>query len=314
MKPITRIFKPGMHLFHENDRSREMYIIQNGSVKVYRCVAGKEIELAVLKNGAVLGEMALIDGKPRSASARTLEESTVIIIDADTFLDKMRGVPSWFLSIIKMTSNKIRLANKRLQNITNEHQGANIIITISYLNSRFNQIGRGIDIAKLQLQLIQLLGVTHQKVIRIIDFLQRHEFISISSTHLSITDGPRMREYCEFLRFLIRKNYERMLPHTDDIYKLIKDVNEQYPEISLRDEDSTMINGSILWNFMEQNKLTDEYEELLDLLEALNLFSVKRDFREKGSNPIAGSTFSINNFNWKKMYLYSKYAPMTPSV
>jgi CRP/FNR family transcriptional regulator len=314
MKPITRIFKPGMHLFHENDRSRELYIIQSGSVKVYRCVAGKEIELAILKNGAVLGEMALIDGKPRSASARTLEESTVIIIDADTFHNKMRGVPSWFLSIIKMTSNKIRLANKRLQNITNEHQGANIIITISHLNSRFNQTGQGLDITKLQLQLIQLLGVTHQKVVKMIDFLQQHKFVTLTSTHLFIEDIPRMNEYCEFLRFLIRKTYERMLPHTDDIYKLIIDVTEQYPDISLRDDISTVINGSIFWNFMQLNKLTDEYEELLDLLEALNLFSVRRDFREKGSNPIAGSTFSINNFNWKKMYLYSKYSPVTPSV
>ncbi|HEX2959450.1 MAG TPA: cyclic nucleotide-binding domain-containing protein [Chitinispirillaceae bacterium] len=314
MKPITRIFKPGKHLFHENDRSRELYIIQNGSVKVYRCVAGKEIELAILKNGAVLGEMALIDGKPRSASARAIEESTVIIIDADTFHDKMRGVPSWFLSIIRMTSNKIRLANKRLQNITNEHQGANIIITISHLNSRFNQNGLGLDLTKLQLQLIQLLGVTHQKVVRIIDFLQQHGFITLSSTHLSIKDASKMNDYCEFLRYLIRKSYERMLPHDDDIYKLIINVSEQYPEISMRDDFSTIINGSILWNFMQQNQLTDEYEEILDLLEALNLFSVKRDFKEKGSNPIAGSTFSINNLNWKKMYLYSKYSCLTPSV
>jgi CRP-like cAMP-binding protein len=303
-----------MHLFHENDRSRELYIIQTGSVKVYRCVAGKEIELAVLENGAVLGEMALIDGKPRSASARALEESKVIIIDSETFHKKMCGVPSWFLSIIKMTSNKIRLANKRLQNITNEHQGANIIITISHLNSRFNQNRQGLNLVNLQLQLIQLLGVTHQKVVKIVDFLHQHQFITLTSTHLFIDDIPRVDEYCEFLRFLIRKNYDRMLPYTDDIYKLIVAVTEQYPEINTRDEISTTINGSILWNFIEHNHLSDEYEEILYLLEALNLFSVKRDFREKGNNPIAGATFAINNFNWKKMYLYSKYSCMTPSV
>jgi CRP/FNR family transcriptional regulator len=314
MKPLTRIFKPGTNLFHENDRSRELYIIQSGNIKVYRCVAGKEIELAVLKSGSVLGEMALIDGKPRSASARALEESTVIVIDADTFLEKMRGVPSWFMSIIKMTSSKIRLANKRLQSITSEHQGANIIITISHLNSRFNQDQAGLNLSKLQLQLIQLLGVTHQKVVRIIDFLHLHKLVSLTSTHLFIIDLSQMNDYCEFLRFLIRKNYERMLPHSDDIYKIITTVIEEYPEIKLRDDVSTSINGSILWNFIEHNHLNDEHEEILNLLEALNLFSVKREYREKGSNPISGSTFSINNLNWKKMYLYGKYSAMIPSV
>lgn len=314
MTPLKKTFKKGMHLFHENDRSRELYIIQSGSVKVYRFVAGKEIELAVLNDGAVLGEMALIDGKPRSASARTLQESVVIIIDADTFHEKIRGVPSWFLSIIRMTSIKIRLANKRLQNITNEHQGANIIIAISHLNSRFNQNNVGLKLSDLQLQLIQLLGVTHQKVLKMIDFLHQYNFISLSSTHLQINDIGRMLEYCQFLRFLIRKNYTRMFPPTDDIYKLIFTVVEQYTVIKESDDIYTAINGSIFWNFLEQNKLIDEYDEVLGLLEALNLISVKRVYREQGNNPIAGSTFSINNFNWKKLYLYGKYAEMTPSV
>jgi hypothetical protein len=105
-----------------------------------------------------------------------------------------------------------------------------------------------------------------------------------------------------------------MLPHSDDIYKIITTVIEEYPEIKLRDDVSTSINGSILWNFIEHNHLNDEHEEILNLLEALNLFSVKREYREKGSNPISGSTFSINNLNWKKMYLYGKYSAMIPSV
>ena len=47
MKPLTKTFKSGMHLFHENDRSRELYIIQAGNVKVYRQINGREVEIAV---------------------------------------------------------------------------------------------------------------------------------------------------------------------------------------------------------------------------------------------------------------------------
>ncbi len=93
MKPITKIFKPGSYLFRENDRSRELFIIQSGTVNVCEKNGAHGIKLAQLSKGAVLGEMSLIDGKPRSASAKAIDECTSIIIYSETFFNNISEVP-----------------------------------------------------------------------------------------------------------------------------------------------------------------------------------------------------------------------------
>ena len=145
MNPQTKLFKTGVHLFHENDRSRELYVIQSGNVKVYRTQSGREVELAVMGKGSVLGEMALIDGRPRSASAKALDECTVSIIDADVFHNRIKGVPPWFMTIIKMTCQKIRNANRLLQSMGGGRHGFNIILAIHY---QFARDGGTLDYSK----------------------------------------------------------------------------------------------------------------------------------------------------------------------
>lgn len=70
MKPISKTFKPGSYLFRENDHSHKLFIIRPGTIKVCKKNRIHEFELAQLSKGVVLGKIALIDGKPGSASAR----------------------------------------------------------------------------------------------------------------------------------------------------------------------------------------------------------------------------------------------------
>ncbi|MFP4014429.1 MAG: cyclic nucleotide-binding domain-containing protein [Chitinispirillaceae bacterium] len=91
-----------MHLFRENNRSRELYVIQSGRVKVYKTMGSKEIERAMMGKGAVLGETALIFGKPRSASAVVVEECTTLQIESEVIQRKIQGVPSWWMKKLSL--------------------------------------------------------------------------------------------------------------------------------------------------------------------------------------------------------------------
>jgi CRP/FNR family transcriptional regulator, cyclic AMP receptor protein len=141
MQPFTKTFKAGAHLFHENDHSRELYIVQAGTIKVFRQIGTREVELALMEKGSVFGEMALIDGKPRSASARAVSDAIVAIIDAQSFESKIRGVPPWYLSIIKIISSKIRKANKHLQIVGAWNRGSALMLCLSFILAR-GQAGR----------------------------------------------------------------------------------------------------------------------------------------------------------------------------
>jgi CRP/FNR family transcriptional regulator, cyclic AMP receptor protein len=312
MTPLKKAVKTGQHLFRENDRSRELYIIQTGRIRVYRTAGGKEIELATLDKGAVLGEMALIDGKPRSASARAIDDCSVIIIDAETFHEKIRGVPPWFMSIIRMTSHKIRQANRRLQHISGEHQGAHIIMTLYLFFQRFDSAGNGLTIQSTQHQLIQLLGVTYQTVTRTFDFLHTNKFVEINDDVIHALDLKRLSLYCEYLRLLIRKQLDSLEEPSQRVATLAAVLVKKYPQIITTDTSSTSLDGDYFFHLLESNNLEEGHPAFVELLSSIGLCSLQRKARGDNQRPLADSTVRLNHNGWKRTYLFSLFTTMVP--
>jgi len=314
MKPLLKTFKPGMSLFRENDRSRELYIIQTGKVKVFRKVGTREIELATLGKGAVLGEMALIDGKPRSASAKALEESSVILINADVFHKKIAGVPPWFLSIVRMTSQKIRQANRRLRAITREHQGANSIICLYYLFMHFGN-GRELSLQKTKFHLVKLLGSTFQSIERVFDFLYQHEFISIDDDRLELPDKEEMKRYCDFLRMLIRKNFDTLTPIPSPFIPILINITRRYPSV-LTQEDTTLgIDPDTFWAEITGMGLEEQCGEIVtEFLQRSLITSQGYESSRITSNPLNGTKLTIHCKNWIRYYTFHKYEKAIPAI
>ena len=78
----TIALAPGSSLFEKGDPARLMYVVRSGAVEVYDA----EIVFETVMPGGLLGEMAIVDGAPRSASARAKVASEVIPIDQRRFL------------------------------------------------------------------------------------------------------------------------------------------------------------------------------------------------------------------------------------
>jgi CRP/FNR family transcriptional regulator, cyclic AMP receptor protein len=79
-----RRYPEGATIFHEGDRGGELYIIAEGRVMISKMLGGGEEALAILGRGDFFGEMALIDGEPRSADARAHGGPlTVLALDGD---------------------------------------------------------------------------------------------------------------------------------------------------------------------------------------------------------------------------------------
>lgn len=112
-------FKAGETIFQEESPGDKMYIIKNGSVKIIKKVKGKENTLAVLNPGEFFGEMALLDGLPRSAAAKANADTTVLTITKDNYNLLRQKYPQTALKIvdilIKVLSNRLRQANKNLE-------------------------------------------------------------------------------------------------------------------------------------------------------------------------------------------------------
>ena len=80
----------GEVLFREGERGDVMYLIREGKIKITKGGDDDEKVLAVLKEGDFFGEMAIIDGSPRSASAIAATPASLLVIDKETFKSKIR--------------------------------------------------------------------------------------------------------------------------------------------------------------------------------------------------------------------------------
>ncbi|GMO27081.1 MAG: hypothetical protein Ta2F_02680 [Termitinemataceae bacterium] len=89
-KELKRIYPANSLIFSEKEPGTEMFVVQRGKINITKIVDGNEIVLAVLKHGDILGEMGLIDQKPRSANAVASEECEIMAIARAIYLPLLK--------------------------------------------------------------------------------------------------------------------------------------------------------------------------------------------------------------------------------
>jgi len=104
-------------IFCESEPGFELYIIQSGQVKITKIV-DEEVLLAVLKQGDIFGEMALLENKPRSASAISFGQVTVMAINKSNFESMVQAQPQLATRLIQILSERIWTAYRQLENLT----------------------------------------------------------------------------------------------------------------------------------------------------------------------------------------------------
>lgn len=111
---------PAEHLlFHRGDPGDSLYLVRDGRVKVFvENLHGEELVLNQFGPGESFGEMAIVDNRPRSASAKTVSQSTLLRLNREDFMEVLRSHPSFALDIIRDISGKLRFAAAYLQKAT----------------------------------------------------------------------------------------------------------------------------------------------------------------------------------------------------
>ena len=109
-----KVFPVGDVIFKQGSTGRTAYIVQNGRVEIVRELDdGTEKVLATIGTGAMFGEMAVIDDSPRSATARALEPTTVIVVTEQMFLHKLQKADPFIRGLMHIMADTIRtMSNK----------------------------------------------------------------------------------------------------------------------------------------------------------------------------------------------------------
>ncbi len=140
-------------VFKEGDKGDALFIIKAGKVNVLkRNSAGIDSVLVSLGKGAVIGDMAIIDEQPRSASIATIQETTFLIITKDDFRNLLGEIPEISFQILKLTTERLRATNNHLKELeasTNQMEDVIRVITKIARKSNLLSLNASIEAARV---------------------------------------------------------------------------------------------------------------------------------------------------------------------
>jgi CRP-like cAMP-binding protein len=108
MQSVKRTFAKDTLIFEEGERGQHMYIVRSGRVLITRRLKGEDKKLAELREGAIFGELALLDGGSRMASAKALTDCVCEEISIDNVRKRMLSMDPFDRALVRVLLQTIR--------------------------------------------------------------------------------------------------------------------------------------------------------------------------------------------------------------
>jgi CRP-like cAMP-binding protein len=105
---LGKVYRDGEVIIRQGDVGDCMYVIQEGQVEVLVDQDGKEVQLGTREVGHFVGEMAIFDQKPRSATVRALGCARILTVDKESILRRIQQDPSLAYRMVQTMSHRIR--------------------------------------------------------------------------------------------------------------------------------------------------------------------------------------------------------------
>src|SRR2546425_13225591 len=114
-KEFTVKHKKGEMIYVEGDLGSEMYVVQSGAVRIFGTLGGVKQELAIMEKGDFFGEISVLEGLPRTASAEALDTCEIIEINNTTFDTMIRANIEIAVRMLRKLSNRLQEANRKIE-------------------------------------------------------------------------------------------------------------------------------------------------------------------------------------------------------
>ncbi len=195
-----REYPAGDVLFHEGEGGEEMFVLQSGTVQISKKVGGDERPLAVLGRGEFLGEMAILNGKPRTATATVLQDARVLVIDAKTLETMIAKNTEIAMRLIKKLARRLDAADEMIQILMTRDPRARVMLGLKRHAGAFGQTTEaGVALHMSAADLAAEVGTAKADVEEVLGRLKRLHIADVDETGIVIEDVGRLLEFLEFL-------------------------------------------------------------------------------------------------------------------
>jgi CRP-like cAMP-binding protein len=107
-RDLGKVFQDGELLCKQGEPGDHLYVIQKGKAEVLVGPNGNETRLNIVGKGAVIGEMAVFEKMPRSATVRAMGEVRALTVDKKNLLRRVSEDPSLAIQLIRALSKRVR--------------------------------------------------------------------------------------------------------------------------------------------------------------------------------------------------------------
>lgn len=136
----TKLVKSRQTIFSQGDEGDSLYVILSGAIKISTTSnAGKETVLAFMGAGDVLGEIAVLDGDVRTATATVLDEARVLVLRQAAFLGFLERQPKMALHIIRVLCNRLRKTDAFVEEMTTLQAGPRLARALLRLADQYGK-------------------------------------------------------------------------------------------------------------------------------------------------------------------------------
>lgn len=198
---ISRIreFGPGEMIFTKSADAKQMFIVLEGRVKIFTRSGGKKRKTyAYLRPGDFFGEMALLEGKPRSAAAEAVDFSKLLVIENTDFQRLLARDRSLALYLLRTVSERLRQANEEIEALLFRNVLGRVAKTLNELARRGEKHKQGVLLGEryTQQELADLVGTTREPLTRAISALRRAQLVEMVGERYFIKDPQKLDALC----------------------------------------------------------------------------------------------------------------------
>jgi CRP-like cAMP-binding protein len=192
-----RSYRRGEVVFHQGDPGDTVHLIQTGRVKVVLdAESGDEAVVAILSPGDCFGELALIDGEPRSATIEALESLETICITRRDFMDFLRTHPQAMERLLMVLAGMIRQLDEDLADLIFLDLEGRLVKKLLELAEEHGREVDGaieIELPMTQEDLAAMIGATRASVNKLLGAYEQRGAIRRQGRRIAICDRERLR-------------------------------------------------------------------------------------------------------------------------
>lgn len=195
---VPRRYQQGDIIFHEGDPGHSLYLVKSGQVRIFiNGSDGSETSVILFgKPGDIFGELAVIDGLTRSASAVALDETVLYTMSRENFREQMRLCPQLALNFMKVLSQRVRYNTRQMDSFATQavpQRLARKLLELAQDYGRAQTKGVAIDMVLTQSNLASLIGATRESTNKSLRQFRQQGWIDLANGQINILDPDALR-------------------------------------------------------------------------------------------------------------------------